>query len=110
MVVAPSGVYAGAALTVLLQTQRIDAALLTPTVLSSLDQDQLPGRAGHADHRRGARPPEVVDAWAPGRAMFNAYGPTEATIWATGTPLFTGQPVSIGAPIPGCARWSWTPG
>ena len=33
--------------------------------------------------------------------MFNAYGPTEATIWATGTALSPGQPVSIGAPIPG---------
>ena len=37
--------------------------------------------------------------------MFNAYGPTEATIWATcSAPLSAGQPVSIGAPIPGvCA-------
>ena len=37
--------------------------------------------------------------------MFNAYGPTETTIWATcSAPLSAGQPVGIGAPIPGvCA-------
>ena len=36
--------------------------------------------------------------------MFNAYGPTEATIWATGAQLSAAQPVSIGAPISGvCA-------
>ena len=33
--------------------------------------------------------------------MFNVYGPTETTIWVTGEQLSAGQPVSIGAPIPG---------
>ena len=46
--------------------------------------------------------PELVSAWAPGRWMFNAYGPTETTIWVTGTGrLSAGQPVPIGTPIPG---------
>ena len=40
-------------------------------------------------------------AWAPGRRMFNAYGPTEATIWVTWSALAAGQPVGIGAPIAG---------
>ncbi|WP_369805187.1 amino acid adenylation domain-containing protein [Mycobacterium sp. IS-836] len=40
-------------------------------------------------------------AWAPGRRMFNAYGPTETTIWATCAPLTAGQPVNIGAPVAG---------
>ncbi len=44
---------------------------------------------------------ELVQAWAPGRRMFNAYGPSEATIWATGTPLSPTRPVTIGSPIPG---------
>ena len=104
LVVAPPEGYAGEALTALLQDQRVSAAVLTPTVLSSLDRARLDGldtliAAGEAC------PGEVVAAWAPGRRMFNAYGPTETTIWATcSAPLSAGQPVRIGAPIPGvCA-------
>ncbi len=33
--------------------------------------------------------------------MFNAYGPGEATIWATGTPLDARSAVNIGSPIGG---------
>ncbi|VEG45704.1 linear gramicidin synthetase subunit D [Mycolicibacterium flavescens] len=104
LVVAPRDVYAGEALTTLLQTQGVSAAVLTPTVLSSLDHGGLGGveallTAGEACPR------ELVDRCAPGRRMVNAYGPTESTIWATCSPLLSaGQPVSIGAPIPGvCA-------
>ena len=43
LVVAPPQVYAGEALTALLQDQRVSAALLTPTVLSSLDRARLDG-------------------------------------------------------------------
>ena len=103
LVVAPPEVYAGEALTALLQGQQVSAALLTPTVLSSLDRARLDGvdtliAVGEAC------PGELVAAWAPGRRMFNGYGPTETTIWVTCAPLSAGQPVSIGAPIPGvCA-------
>jgi amino acid adenylation domain-containing protein len=104
LVVASPDAYAGEALTALLQGRQVSAAVLTPTVLSSLDRARLGGldtliTAGEAC------PAEVVAAWAPGRQMFNAYGPTETTIWATCTaPLAAGQPVGIGAPIPGvCA-------
>ncbi|MGO9069436.1 amino acid adenylation domain-containing protein, partial [Mycobacterium sp.] len=104
LVVAPPQAYAGEALTAVLQDQRVSAALLTPTVLSSLDRARL---AGVDTLLTGgeACPAELVAAWAPGRRMVNAYGPTEATIWATcSAPLSAGQPVSIGAPIPGvCA-------
>ena len=96
--------YAGEALTALLESQRVSAAFLTPTVLSTLDRARLDGLdtlmvGGEAC------PAELVAAWAPGRRMFNVYGPTEATIWVTSSaPLSAGQPVDIGAPIPGvCA-------
>ena len=101
LVVAPPNVYAAEALTALAQTQRVSAAVLTPTVLSSLEHDQLDGldtiiTVGEACS------PELVSAWAPGRWMFNAYGPTETTIWVTATGrLSAGQPVPIGTPIPG---------
>ena len=103
LVVAPPDVYAGEALTALLQGQQVSAALLTPTVLSSLDRARLDG-VDTLITGGEACPGELVHVWAPGRRMFNAYGPTEATIWATGAQLSAGQPVGIGAPIPGvCA-------
>ena len=52
-----------------------------------------------------ACPVEVVDRWAPGRVMVNAYGPTETTMCvAISAPLVAGSGVvPIGAPVPGAA-------
>ncbi len=104
LVVAPPEAYAGEALTTLLQRQQVSAAVFTPTVLSSLDRAPLDGvdtllTIGEA------LPGELAATWAPGRQMFNTYGPTETTIWITySAPLSAGQPVDIGAPMPGvCA-------
>lgn len=33
--------------------------------------------------------------------LWNLYGPTEATIWATAAQVAPGQPISLGAPLPG---------
>ena len=104
LVVAPPEVYAGEALTALLQDQQVSAAMLTPTVLSSLDRARLDGvdtliAVGEAC------PAELVAAWAPGRRMFNGYGPTETTIWVTcSAPLSAGQPVWHRRPDPGGVR------
>ncbi|OBB23887.1 hypothetical protein A5792_31400 [Mycolicibacterium peregrinum] len=104
-VIAAPDSYAGEALTALVHDQQVDTGVITPTVLATLDRAQLSGRLETLLTAGEACPPELVAAWAPGRAMLNAYGPTEATIWSTCTaPLSAGQPVSIGAPIPGvCA-------
>ena len=52
-----------------------------------------------------ACPAEVVDRWAPGRVMINAYGPTETTMCvAISAPLAAGSGVPpIGAPVAGAA-------
>ncbi|OBG83337.1 hypothetical protein A5699_04445, partial [Mycobacterium sp. E802] len=104
-VIAAPDSYAGEALTALVHDQRVDAGVITPTVLATLDRAQLAERLDTLLTAGEACPPELVAAWAPGRSMYNAYGPTEATIWSTCTaPLTAGQPVGIGAPIPGvCA-------
>ncbi|EUA27185.1 AMP-binding enzyme family protein [Mycobacterium intracellulare] len=56
-----------------------------------------------------ACPAEVVDRWAPGRVMVNAYGPTETTMCvAISAPLKAGSSVvPIGAPVAGrrCSCW-----
>ena len=52
-----------------------------------------------------ACPAEVVDRWAPGRVMINAYGPTETTMCvAVSAPLTAGSGVPpIGSPVAGAA-------
>ena len=52
-----------------------------------------------------ACPAVVVDRWAGGRVMVNAYGPTEITVYAAmSAPLTAGSGVvPIGSPVPGAA-------
>jgi amino acid adenylation domain-containing protein len=99
---APEAMEPGRSLTRFLRRHGVTVVTLTPTVLASLDPDDLPDLttltvAGEAC------PPHLVDRWARGdRTMFNLYGPTETTIWATAarcTPG-TGRP-PIGRPITG---------
>ncbi|MES2298244.1 MAG: amino acid adenylation domain-containing protein [Pseudomonadota bacterium] len=41
----------------------------------------------------------IVDAWAPGRRLINAYGPSETTVCATSAELVPGGAIVIGSPI-----------
>ncbi|MEU0544990.1 non-ribosomal peptide synthase/polyketide synthase, partial [Nocardia sp. NPDC005978] len=105
LVVAPAEIFAGAPLTELMRTERVTHACLTPAVGATLDPDRL-------DELRvlvlagEACPPDLVRKWSGSdaaglRAVHNLYGPSEATIWVTGTESVAGEPVSIGTPIPG---------
>ncbi|MBW0274551.1 hypothetical protein ATM97_21450 [Nocardia sp. MH4] len=104
LVVAGPTAYGGAELGELLAGERVTHIALTPSALSSVDTVDY-------EHLRAIVtggepcPPELVQRWAaPGRVHFNDYGPTEATIWATGAgPLLPGGEITIGTPIPGLA-------
>nr|WP_225443677.1 non-ribosomal peptide synthase/polyketide synthase [Lolliginicoccus lacisalsi] len=97
LVVAPPSVYGGSDMAELLRSKRISHAFFTPAVLASVEDD------GVDDLRSilvagDVCPPELVARWAPGRAMVNAYGPTETTIMSSITaPMKAGEPVTIGA-------------
>ncbi|MBE9159372.1 amino acid adenylation domain-containing protein [Nodosilinea sp. LEGE 06152] len=89
----------GMALIEFLQENAITHALLTPAVLAVLPPRELPDlqvliTGGEACSS------QVIDRWAVNRRFFNAYGPTEATIWATVAELQPGDnPLTIGRPI-----------
>jgi amino acid adenylation domain-containing protein len=83
-----------------LSEHEITNATLPPSVLASLPEESLPALrtlivAGEACSA------ELVARWANGREFFNAYGPTEATVWSTVAKCLDGtQKPPIGRPIP----------
>ncbi|WP_156763479.1 non-ribosomal peptide synthetase, partial [Mycobacterium scrofulaceum] len=86
-----------------LVTERVDVLTQTPSAAAVLSPKGLEsaalvvvGEACDAD---------VVDLWAPGRVMINAYGPTETTMCvAISAPLTAGcGVVPIGMPVSGAA-------
>ncbi|KAM3092340.1 amino acid adenylation domain-containing protein [Phormidesmis sp. 146-12] len=87
------------ALVQFLEDNAITHALLTPAVLAVLPAAKLPAlqvliTGGEACSS------QVVDRWAVDRHFFNAYGPTETTIWATVAKLNPGDcPLTIGHPV-----------
>ncbi|MFI0372944.1 Pls/PosA family non-ribosomal peptide synthetase [Actinomadura sp. 1N219] len=96
----PSGsVLVGADLLDFMRARRITALCCVPTLLATLDED-LPGLrfllvSGEAC------PQDLVARWhRPGRRFLNVYGPTEATVTATWTPLDPDRAVTIGVPLP----------
>ena len=88
-----------------LVAERVSVLTQTPSAVAMLSEQGLESAAlvmvGEAC------PVEVVDRWAPGRVMVNAYGPTETTmcvaISAPLTPGSAGRVVPIGAAVPGAA-------
>jgi amino acid adenylation domain-containing protein len=89
----------GAALLQLLRDNAITHVTLPPSVLAVLPAQELPAlrtiiSAGEACST------DVVKRWASGRQLFNAYGPTEAAVWATVAELSDdSEKPSIGRPI-----------
>ncbi|QLY31768.1 amino acid adenylation domain-containing protein [Nocardia huaxiensis] len=105
MVVVSPTVYGGSDLAAVLKRERVTHAFITPAALASVDHTGL-------DELRvvitggEACPPDLVQRWAAdGRAFWNAYGPTEATVMTNMTELLPDRPVTIGAPIPGVTAY-----
>ncbi|GAA5084897.1 non-ribosomal peptide synthetase [Nocardia iowensis] len=102
-VVAPPEVFGGSALAELIADEQVTHLVITPSALATLDPGEVSSVRvlAVAGEAVGA---ELVERWATDRAMVNLYGPTEFTIWATGSaPLVVGAPVSIGTPVRGAA-------
>ncbi|WP_156658129.1 non-ribosomal peptide synthetase, partial [Mycobacterium kyorinense] len=86
----------------LLVRERVDVLTQTPSAVAVLSPQGLESAALVVVGE--ACPAEVVDRWAPGRVMLNAYGPTETTMCvAISAPLVPGSGVPIGAPVAGAA-------
>ncbi|MBD1861335.1 MULTISPECIES: non-ribosomal peptide synthetase [Trichocoleus] len=85
-----------------LQTQSIAAAILPPAVLALLPENDL-STLQTVIAGGEACSGEIVRKWAQGRRLFNAYGPTETTIWATVAELThraeSPEKPSIGRPV-----------
>ncbi|MGH3959764.1 amino acid adenylation domain-containing protein [Mycobacterium sp.] len=86
----------------LLATEGVSLLTWTPSAVATLFPQGLRSMALVVAGE--ACPAEVVDRWAPGRVMLNAYGPTETTMVVTfSAPLAAGSDVPIGPPVPGAA-------
>ncbi|WP_155764474.1 non-ribosomal peptide synthetase, partial [Mycobacterium colombiense] len=94
----------------LLVAEEVSVLSQTPSAAGMLSPDGLESVtlvvAGEAC------PAELVDRWAPDRVMLNAYGPTEATVYAAVSAPLVAEPgvVPIGSPVPGAAMFvldSW---
>ncbi|MCZ4517305.1 amino acid adenylation domain-containing protein [Rhodococcus ruber] len=99
MVIADADVLGGSELAAVLQ--RATHAFVTPAALATVDPSDVTETTTIVVGGE-ACPPTLADAWSTRLRMFNGYGPTETTIFATiDGPLKPGAPVSIGGPVRG---------
>ena len=106
---------AGPALTEYAHQHAVDFMILPPALLDALPADCDLPRDSVLLAGTERVSPELVKRWAPGRRMFNAYGPTEAT---TNSTLGESDPVEladatvvpIGIPDPGTRAYVFDAG
>ncbi|MFI5511751.1 amino acid adenylation domain-containing protein, partial [Mycobacterium sp. NPDC051804] len=92
-----------------LVAEHVDVLTQTPSAAAVLSPHGLDGVALVVAGE--ACPPELVDRWAPGRVMINAFGPTETTmVVMLSAPLAAGSGAPpIGVPVPGAALFVLDP-
>ncbi|MGH3621699.1 MAG: amino acid adenylation domain-containing protein, partial [Sciscionella sp.] len=101
LVVPPRGPLLGEVLGDVLARQEITHALIPPVALATVPDVELP-RFRSLIVGGDACTANLVDRWAQGRQMVNAYGPTESTVVST----WSGSLVSGGAPPIGRPIWN----
>jgi amino acid adenylation domain-containing protein/non-ribosomal peptide synthase protein (TIGR01720 family) len=102
LVLAGAGRIVGDDLRDVLAGQSITHSLIPPATLASVGEAELPDLRSLVVGGEACST-ELVARWAPGRAMYNAYGPTEITISATISDQLT---VTGGAPPIGRANFN----
>ncbi|MBU8832139.1 non-ribosomal peptide synthetase [Mycolicibacterium goodii] len=92
-------------LNALLVRERVTVLCQTPSAAGMLPPEGLDATALVVAGE--ACPADLVQRWAPGRVMLNAYGPTEATVYAAiSAPLSPeAEAVPIGRPVPHAATF-----
>ncbi|WP_433192112.1 amino acid adenylation domain-containing protein [Nocardia sp. CA-107356] len=101
LVITPSGVVGGAELGKVFIDEGITHAFITTSALGTVDPTGVTELA-HVLVGGEALPPDLVTRWAPGRNLYNVYGPTETTIVTViSQPMVPGGPITIGGPIRG---------
>ncbi|MET9485728.1 amino acid adenylation domain-containing protein [Nocardia sp. NPDC006630] len=110
LVIAPPAVFGGADLAELLRREAVTHVPITPGALESVDPAGL-DTVTTVIVGGEAFPPELLQRWtAPQRSIYNAYGPTEATILVTSTAaLVPGDPIVIGSAVPGVGAFILDP-
>ncbi len=81
-----------------LNSNEITWVLLPPSIVSAMDPDQV-SKLKTLVVGGEACSLELAKAWSKNRDLFNAYGPTESTVWATVAKLDGKSAPSIGKPV-----------
>ncbi|AYF76324.1 amino acid adenylation domain-containing protein [Nocardia yunnanensis] len=101
VVVAPPEANAGADLAAAIRAGAATHLTCTPSVLATLDVDDL-RRVRTVVLGGEPCPPGLVSRLGPGRALVNSYGPAETTIAASfGDPMTGATAALLGTPVPG---------
>ncbi|MGK9272122.1 amino acid adenylation domain-containing protein [Williamsia muralis] len=103
VVVCPPHIVAGTELRDLIIEQSISVFFSTPSVLATIDADTVPGLETVIVGGE-ALPHHLAVEWSARTRLVNFYGPTEATVAATGdAPVDSARPITIGTGLPGMA-------
>ncbi|MCJ0902137.1 non-ribosomal peptide synthetase [Rhodococcus sp. ARC_M6] len=99
LVLPPDFVFAGRELTDFVVSRAITHLIVTPTVLSTLDPDEI--QSVTVESVGEPLSVELAEQWSTRHRIFNGYGPSETTIGAVTSPQIVGADTSIGTPVHG---------